>query len=430
MKLNYSNGSYNLSFFNIEIETDERLTPDVMEKNRPTFVHEFVHYLQDLILPYNIRHNLSYVRFFYNILEAAHRNASIALPFQGWDHESQNLDVQISNSFGGMKDNGANGSVDFVSKIGEPTSDYEIISGFDGHLQKNRTHRVYQYSLPVYEPGSPCPIDYDLGARDLLEYIAYKIELKHFPDRPPAPQLPYESVDLLFAHYGLSHISDDIRLCIAECCLYNDAPIHFLLHILIGDEGFRQFITNSSYEEIYKRLLKLEFVTRDGHRERLIDKTQRRLKQFTDELGEQYRGFDEIRSWLLKVNDFAEGELFGRFIFADMYRMEKDEFDRFIHSVIRRIGVPLVMNLKKECVSLQANEKDVSQFVQFYILQRFIQFVSSDSWECPICDFCKGNGGVCSENCTHDFRIAIEENQDCYFSRFLKSYGLSDIAFV
>ena len=60
--------------------------------------------------------------------------------------------------------------------------------------------------------------------------------------------------NLIFDKYGLSHISDDIRLCIAERCLYNDVPIHFLMSTLLGKDEFEKYITDSSYEEIYKLL--------------------------------------------------------------------------------------------------------------------------------------------------------------------------------
>ena len=73
-----------------------------------------------------------------------------------------------------------------------------ITSGYDSNLHIQREHRVYEYMLPVFEDGKSTSISYNLGARDILEYIAYKIQLKNFPNSPPAPQLPYESIDLIF----------------------------------------------------------------------------------------------------------------------------------------------------------------------------------------------------------------------------------------
>ena len=96
---------------------------------------------------------------------------------------------------------------------------------------------------------------------------------------------------LIFDKYGLSHISDDIRLCIAECCLYNDVPMHFLLNTLLGNDKFKKYIIDSSYEEIYNYLRLSATITRDGQIETLIAKTQRRLIQFARELQLQYSGF-------------------------------------------------------------------------------------------------------------------------------------------
>lgn len=421
MRLDYELGFYSISFFNINIETEEDLTEDVLIKNKGIFIHEFIHYLQDLVLPYNIRYCLSNVRWFFNILESAHKTGSIKRPFSEWDDESSTLWTQFLRTFG------SDGSINYVSKIGDAISEFVTTSGYDGNLNIHRKHRVYEYMLPVFEIGESISISYNLGARDILEYIAHKIDFKIVPNRSPVPQLPYESIDLIFDKYGLSHISDDIRLCIAESCLYNDAPIHFLLNILLGDEEFKKYITDSSYEDIYNFLLLSTTLTRDGQSETLTDKTQRRLIQFTDELQLQYSGFDEIKKWILKVNDFVKNKLSRRFIFSDIYKMNNDEMLNFINDVIYSIGIPLVMNSRKKYISIHSNDIDVSQFIQFYILQNFIYFVKSEQTQCPIYNFCKVNDGICNENCIINKQMTIKGNGNCYYIRFLKQHGLLGI---
>lgn len=424
MKLDYTMGFYNISFFNINIETEEELTQDVLEKNKAIFIHEFIHYLQDLVLPYNIRYSLSNVRWFFNILESAHKIGSIKRPFSEWNNESSILWTQFFRSFGD------GGSIDFVSKIGDATSKFVTISGYDGNLHTQRKHRVYEYLLPVFEVGKSAPTSYNLGARDILEYIAYKINLKNFSNRSPAPQLPYKSIDLIFDKYGLSHISDDIRLCIAERCLYNDAPIHFLLSTLLGNDDFKKYITDSSYEEIYNYLLFSTTITRDGQSETLINKTQRRLTQFAYELQLQYRGFDEIKKWISEVNSFIGHKLLGKFIFSDLYKMNSDEMFKFINDIICYIGIPLVMNSRKKYISIRSNDIEVSQFIQFYILQNFIYFVKSEQTQCPIYNFCKANGGICNENCIINKQMIIKGNKNCYYRKFMEQHGLLNITII
>lgn len=429
MKLEYATGFYNISFFNINIGTKEELTQDVLKKEEATFTHEFIHYLQDLILPYNIRYNLSNIRWFLNILESAYKHGEIIRPFDEWTVESRTLRTQFIRTFGGDTQNERDRFINQVSEIGNVISDFKNISGFDSNLNVQREHRVYKYSLPVLAVGATTPIHYNLGARDLLEYIAYKIELKNFPNRPLAPQLPYETVDLIFNKYGLSHIADDIRLCIAERCLYNDNPIHFLFNTLLGNKEIKEFISKSSYEEIYKYLLCSETVTRDGYSESLTNKTQRRLEQFANELYIQYGGFDEIRKWILKVNNFVEVKLKGRFIFSDLYKMDNNEVHKFINDVIHQIGVPLVMNAKEKYISIQSNKIETLQFVQFYILQNFINFVLGKGEKCPIYDFCKENWGLCNANCILNNQNSIKGSRNCYYRKFLENYKLLDIEF-
>ena len=429
MKLEYTTGFYNISFFNINIETKEELTRDVLKKEEATFTHEFIHYLQDLILPYNIRYNLSNVRWFLNILESAHKHGKIIRQFDEWSDESRTLRTQFERTFGGITQNKSDRFINQVSEIENVISDFEIIFGFDSNLNVQREHRVYKYSLPVLAVGKTTPIYYNLGARDLLEYIAYKIELKNFPNRPLAPQLPYESVDLIFNKYGLSHIADDVRLCIAERCLYNDNPIHFLFNILLENKKNKEFISKSSYEEIYKYLLYSETVTRDGYSESLTNKTQRRLEQFANELYIQYSEFHEIRKWILKVNNFVESKLKERFIFSDLYKMDNNEVHKFINDVIHQIGVPLVINSKEKYISIQPNKIETLQFIQFYILQNFIKFVQGKGTACPIYNFCKENGGICNGNCILNSQNSIKGNGNCYYRKFLETYELLDTEF-
>lgn len=426
MRLDYSEGYYSLSFFRINISTKEELSDCTLEKNKATFVHEFIHYLQDLVLPYCIRYNLTNVRMFYDILDHAHTNGRIDRPFTEWSNESTILSTQLTRTFGGST---ISQFINRVLKIETVKSDYEIVSGFDSHLNIAREHRVYKYLMFVYDERYQ-PQAYHLGARDLLEYIAYKIEVKNFPDRPIAPQLPYESIDLIFDQCGLSSVPDDIRLCIAERCLYNDAPIHFLFSILLDDNEFKQKILNSSYEDIYDYLLKLRTVSRDGYSESLHSKSQRRLTQFANELQIQYSGFDEVIKWIQKVNCYAERYLFGRFIFSDLYKMENDTFLEFINDAIRRIGIPLVFNSNKEYISIYSNENETLQFIQFYTLQNFISFVRSNELKCPIYEFCKANCGNCNNNCTiTNTEKTIAGNEKCFFRKFLDTYGLLGVKF-
>lgn len=423
MRLNNINGQYHPSFFNIVLETDENISTAV-KKHTSTFVHEFIHYLQDLILPYNIRLNLSKLRWFSNIRESAIKHGRLVRPFSDWDDDSQTTWLQYCMTFGINPE--GNQFIDKVRWMGKAESTFESASGFDAQFSMQyREFKVYTYNVPINDNR----IHYNLGARDILEYIAYKIEAKHYPPNAPLPQLPYESIDLLFEHYGLSHVAEDVRLCIAECCLYNDNPIRFLFINFLDNEKFKQTIEAYNYDEIYSMLLSLESQATDGIRETLTNKTNRRLEQFANNLTTNYMVFAGIRDWISRVNNFAKSELSGRFIFSDMYKMDTCEFSKFMNFTIDVIGLPLVMNNRKKCISLQSEKIDVSQFIQFYVLQKFMDLALSEPKEksCPVYDFCKENDGKCDERCISNPQSKIIDSKNCPYIDFLKSYTLSDI---
>ena len=420
MRLKNINGSYNPSFFNILLETNEDILLAV-QKYTPTFAHEFIHYLQDLLLPYSLRLNFTRLSWFLEIRESADKNGYIKLPFNEWNNNERVLIKQFNYTMGkGSMETGFINEVRHINTIKQNASDLTEI--------QDRKFTLYTYDILINDKS----ITYNLGARDILEYIAYKIEVKHY-QTSNMPDLPYKSLDLLFEHYGLSDVSDEIRLCIAEFCLYNDNPIHTLFLFFLENDEFKQSIKVLTYDKIYQRLLDFEFETKDGRKETLTNKFDRRLEQFVDILSGQYIKLEGIRHWILQVNRFVKSELAERFIFSDLYRMKQDSFEYFINTVIAKIGIPIVMNNMKKCVSFlpeeQIEEIDASQFIQFYILQEFLNSVlyTSNSTLCPINDICIASGSEYDERCHMNPKAKIINQDYCQYIDFLKLFGLSNI---
>lgn len=428
MRLNDIDGHYNPSFFNMVLETDEDIS-DAINKYTATFIHEFLHYIQDIILPYNIRVNLSWLHWFSNMRQSALGNGYIKRPFTDWYSDSKTTQLQYKMTFGGQFGDSRSVFVNKVWKLEDIIPSFEKASGFDAsYAMKYREFNVYTYNMRVNNA-----IMYNLGARDLLEYIAHQIESKHFVSDGSSPQLPYRSVDLLFDYYGLSHVPNDIRLCIAEVCLYNDNPMRFLFVNFLENKEFSQRITGLSYDEVYKKLLSLEFTSADGVKETITHKTNRRLRDFENILSLHYVNFVGIKDWIEKVSCFSETELSNRFIFSDMYKMDTSEFEETVSWIISRIGLPLVMNNQEKCITLQSSQDNVNEFIQFYILQNFFGYVLSGTKKtsvCPIYSFCKANGDIYDDQCNCNLQKEQLENKKCPYFEFLKSYGLIDIDII
>ena len=260
MKIQTANGYYLPSFFFMKIESNDDVL-ELIENNEQTFVHEYIHFLQDLILPYNIRNTLTSNRYFSLINSICYREKEIIRPFSKWDEDAKLTMKQFSYTWGGsdFKDN--------KEKIVNIKNEYfEIYTGA----------RVFGYILTT-NTG----YQYHIGARDFLEYIAHKIEEKNWLVNHPA--FPYQTIDLIFEYYKLEWVTDEVKLCLVEFSLYNDNPMNQLIYLLEKSviqqpEVFKNYETCSSY------LLRIQWQSRGGFEETIFTKTERRLIDLKESL--------------------------------------------------------------------------------------------------------------------------------------------------
>lgn len=417
MRLNEIDGSYYPSFFCIVLDCNCSAL-EAMNKYRSTFSHEFIHFLQDLILPYNIRMNLSYMNWFKNIRSVAVDKGRIKRPFDEWYYDSITTRTQFKYTFKSSI------PIEKVWEMGYAKSTCKRLSGFDAsYTGRYREFDVYRYDLPINKHKT-----YHLDASDMLEYIAYKIEAKQYGEKN-LPQLPYHSIDLLFEKYGLSYVSEDIRICISEFCLYNDNPVHMLFLDFLDNENFKNIIKGLSYKDVYQQLINHKFETKDGVIESVSSKKIRRLKQFAEYLSTTYKCFPDIASWVLKANDFASTNFSQRFIFSDLYNMDKTNFESIVRLITSEVGIPLLLNKKEKYESLNVTNPTSHQFEQFYILQKFITHALSKSknTSCPILNFCTENYQLKNKNCQRKGKLKISDTEGCPYNVFLQSYGLLNI---
>lgn len=411
MKLNSIDGEYYPSFFTMVLKTNDDVEVAI-EQNTQTFVHEFIHYLQDFILPYNIRLNLTNLSLFQNIRISAVEKRKLTRPFNDWNENSRILRTQRHITLGGNK---------FIKNapcIESVKSNVQFIVPSTGA-------RVFEYTLVLKQPRK----NYHIGAVDMLEYIAHKVESKHY--QVDTYQMPYQTIDYVFDHYQLSDIPFDVRLCIVEYCLYNDNPVHLLFSKFL-DNNF--IVTNkkifTNYKKCYMFLLNDYFWhAKGGFYENAQSKVLRRLKNFKDELTNQFNAhqFDAIIFWIDKVTTFVEENFINKFLFSDIYQMSLQELMDYINNILDAVGFPLIMNKENKCKSILSPDIEQQQFIQFYILEKFMQYIETKDKACPIYDFCNANGSISNKSCKVFPDLSINAIGNCPYSMFLASYNLTNI---
>lgn len=409
MIIKTANGYYSSSFFYITIQTDENIE-NIVLNNEQTFIHEFIHFLQDLILPYCIRHNFTQINQLSCMCEYVGSHNKILRPFKEWNDECKITNKQMEYTWGDYK------SFDKINSISNIEKDYFTISSGP---------RVFRYFIFFNEKR------YQVGARDMLEYIAHKIENKHWDIK--TYDFPYRTVDKLFEYYGLIYVPVEVRICIVEYCLYNDNPIH----ILIKDFFESGFVKNNksrftSYEYCKKFLLGNGWESIGGFKETIFSKTRRRLNDFNRRLTSQYQHpqYSEIRKWVNLVSVYIDKKLSNRLILSEFYTMSYEQLIESINEIIKDIGIPLIFNKKKKCICMLPVEFKPQPFTQFYVMSHFLQFMNTSDNECPMIDFCNENFEMKSQDKCHTSPLLfVKEKQLCPLALFMYSYGFGNVNF-
>jgi hypothetical protein len=404
-------GTYEPSFFIIQIDSDLPVDT-VLDSNESTFTHEYIHFLQDLILPYCMRENLVRLHAFSVQIQRARADGEIHLPYDTSDEDAELTTRQSEFTWGGNT---------IQTDVGAITS----IEPFEEWVEE------HQFFLKKYQLTFENFSNYHFGARDLLEYIAFKIESRHFPEEQPLPDLPYRAVDLVLNHFELSYLSDTKRIALAEYCLLNDNPAQRLM-VVIEDikRGHLSGIELQDDESFMRHLEVRPWIAAGRPFETVQEKLGRRYLELTTSMLYKFpdQAFPAVYSWLGHTMGYAQSELAGRSIFASLYALETTEFRREMSSIVGNIGIPLLVNRNGDIGTSLGEEDSKDQFIQLLLAYEFSEYLTRADMQCPMCNVCeKHQPGLMNSNCLDaPFRRA-HDDELCPFGAFAKTHGISDV---
>lgn len=369
MRLNASEGSYAVSFFYMTIETPDDLSVKIIEKHEQTFVHEYIHFLQDIFLSYNLRQQLIELKKIFSIMERA-KLFWITLPYTDSDDEVVLLERQTEYTFGLFH------VINLERNIINIDIDYFLNPGTNASIKKY---------IATLDSGER----YQLGALDMLEYIAFKIESKHW--EVSAPYFPYQTMEKVFKYLEIECIPDECKIAITEFCLHNDNPINqlFVLIDLLKNNGYIDKL--SAYDTVNEMLLSMRWNSTGGFSETIKTKLSRRITDLKENLLKKYdhHYFKDIYRWIDDLIRYVENNFVNILFFSDLYIKNHNDFIIKINDIIKEIGIPLIFNSKNDCISATPEKYDQNQFLQFYISSKFINFTKGNNLTCPIMSFCE-----------------------------------------
>ncbi|NWD08495.1 hypothetical protein [Pseudomonas gingeri] len=408
MRLDVSEGAYSPSYFYMHIHTKDALEKDLLSHSQ-TFLHEYIHFLQDLFLAYNIRLNIGQLRRFALVASKANETGFVQ-PFNQWDEDSEIVHKQFEHSWGGTK---------FIDE-----EDATVVGLTNTHfIVPNTTIRVFEYKAEL-STGE----QYSIGARDMLEYIAHKIEANHWITAEPA--FPYRSMDKVFEHLGLSQMPGDCRIALVEFCLHNDNPFHHMLKVIefsFGGGNQKLLFDSATIDSTLKAA---RWNSAGGFNETIKSKVKRRLGMLSDELKKRFHSdnFSSISSWVDDVLKIVESDFCGELFFTRLYRMDSSSFFSMMTSLVETIGMPIIFNDNDEMISLLPEKYDCDQFIQFYAAQKFLHFVAHKGKTCPLIAVCEANNEeIVNDDCYRNAIVRGLDEKLCPFGQLVHTYNLHNI---
>jgi len=385
-----TSGYYVPSYFYIYIKSHGSITHQI---TNPTVLHEVIHYMQDLSLSYNLMMAIDTLNDFWEFKKTHYlKTVNITRPVKFTPRKKKAI---FDNTWG------CNNFIADELEILEITKSNPI-------EDSNKTYHKYNMVLRDNKKQQPDLI-YQIGARDLLEYIADTIECSTSP-RQRIPY-PYLTLDYIFSHKKLDYISFEDRIFIATISLHTCHPI----------ETFIEILDKLANPTVCIKTVKNGLELHDPAA--LLENLDSFLKCI-------YTGpqLSDVSDWFSQSKEYIKNNLGYDEFFAGIFA-EKTSYHH-CNNLLRGIGLPFFINSKNFMESPISSHFNTDHFLQLYVMNKFLDYLSGTEKKCTMYEFCEANNpSIINTNCEFYPHMKAKENELCPLGKFIKIQGLSNVKF-
>ncbi len=408
VKLNKDLGSYLPAFFIMEVSFPfgQRFSSmtnlPVREQDLSIFVHEYIHFLQDISSYAGLNNAYVYSEYIHAAVNLVYDlapnnnnkfNVPLAIPYNYCNIE---LNKQVNSvGIGSLKQL----DIFIPSKISEKS------------IKVNYSNPFVKYLTTVYIKGCN-GIKLQFGNRAIMESMAYLIERMITNGAGVAPDFPYSSaeivVDLTYPEFGTDKLNI-IALC--DMSLQFSEPGKIFYHSLIDFKNMH-FIP-SKPEEIVDYFYNKPCVQMGNSNSLVSGFTEMalmvgsRLKEYLK--GKEFKSFYNVIHRLL---GFAiDMRINHRYFFINLVRDGYASNNKTLNNTIRTIGSPIIIDSLKDIwlvlpFGVKSKEYNIEIFSAVYELNKLFE-KGNDC--CEMYDWCQK-----SPDTIEDDRCIFEPWSRCY----------------
>lgn len=429
-------GFYNTAFLKMHVHTEEDLTDlnNISEMTEATYLHEFIHFLQDITTTYgfmNISTVVDYMRLV-NATAISEEKNEFVVPFEPESSTDNNVKANWALKkiyLGGGK------SLNDVATIVNVCKCNKVI-------ETNLGTKSAEYLVVEFEDSRKNNYKYPVGAHCICESMAYTIEKLIYPGvLPRAPKMPYESVNII-CDFLVPGFSDNLLNIVALCdvCLmfFNPGPVLYDTLQAMAMQKFTPHTPESIYDFVNENM-KFNF---HGH-----TTVNQLLTSLGAEAIYQLSGYFTTAMFLENrhlVNYVISSGMNIRMeiptFILDLVRGGKIKGNKLFAQLLHKIGSPFVVNdlFQLTFAPPTGTNLDIAPEYFWVINQNYKIFnaekVIKGTWKCEMIRWCQesciqsGVDDITDERCRNSpwERANDTDPNPCPFGRVWKTWGMKN----
>lgn len=420
-------GFYEPGFLHLRINTDSDISDlnklfksNQTKKLSSTFLHEYIHFLQEVTSTNGLINGNFYIDFIKDInwKIRANSNKKFKVPVKIDNEFNTKAKIELNEVYRGNHKLTSYVKYDYYEK--EST---EIIDK-DGKSIKPTKYKIHYTDIQTREKKH-----FYFGHTCLKEQIAHSIQNAY--TKTEHPDIPYQIAEQIlnieYPSFGGTNYKFIVALCDSSLMSFHPAQMFFNTIERMKKENFIPKNCKEIYDFAFNELNLIgdmgEF-TADSLFEKVIENS---IEQYHNAL--QSPIFSEIYDWLKHILIQAKKLRLENPDFLCNLLDSKGNLSSDFYDIFRKLGSPFYTNNKNEGGFVPPTELINSHSRPFLLLVfKEILRVYSGHKSCSMIDFCRlsPEKDMVNENCIKSPWNKVNESDLCPFAQMWKTWGLTE----
>lgn len=421
-------GFYEPGVFHLRVNNCEDLSElnrlheaDAPSAWRSTFLHEYVHFLQDI----TTTHGLLNLVFFIEELKNANKMildgpAQFRIPLELSNTFNFDTNVKLFGVYYGCRDD----SMHPVSATYKRYSKEEEVI----YSNKNEAYHVPKYAI-TYANTDGDEDSYHFGSRQIKEYMAHAIQSEFAPeDASDHPDIPYRLVEMIVER-EVPRVAKSrhflTALCDASLMDFNPAHLFFYsLERMKNCPDWQPTDVDSIYEFVFNGVTP-SFNGTMGFQNLFEDQINRAVSAFVDSLRADV--FKNNVTWFTSIVLEAKKLRCAKRGFVTKLVSSEGVFSEHLFEIIRRLGVPFTTNAASEgCFVPPAKLAGLKIEPYYPKVFQAIRNTFHGVMKCSLLPMCEANPNqqITNCDCSNKPWTRVSLPYLCPYAQMWKSWGL------